>query len=271
MATSTRIDSAAADAYERDMVPGMFRHWTEMLVEIAAPRAGEHVLDVACGTGIGARLAADAAGEAGRVAGLDIDAGVIEYARQLTRDATHAMEWHCASALEMPFESATFDLCLCLQGLQFFPDRVKGLTEIRRVLKPGGRLVASIWGPLEHNKGHEAVVQALERGGVDASAAKRACSFTDPDAIRDAAAKAGFTRTDLRSVDGRARFASVDSFLNGMTKGSPSTRHAVALLADDARGRFFDDVRAALVPYMDSGLLAYPMRTHILVAHAAPN
>ena len=76
---------------------------------------------------------------------------------------------------------------------------------------------------------------------------------------------------DLRSVDGRARFASVNSFLNGMTKGSPSTRHAVALLADDARGRFFDDVRAALVPYMDSGLLAYPMRTHILVAHTAPN
>ena len=95
-----------------------------MLVEIAAPRAGEHVLDVACGTGIGARLAADAAGEAGRVAGLDIDAGVIEYARQLTRDATHAMEWHCASASRCPSNPRP-SICLCLQGLRFFPTASK--------------------------------------------------------------------------------------------------------------------------------------------------
>lgn len=261
-----RVDTSVAEAYERDMVPGMFRRWADMLVKLAAPRPGERVLDVACGTGIGARLAAAAMAGEGRVEGLDVDAGVIELARRLSDAEGYAAEWHCGNALELPFEAGTFDVCLCLQGLQFFPDRVKGLREMRRVLKESGRLVASIWGPLELNKGHEAVVRALECGGVDASSAKRACSLADPEEIKACAEKAGFGRIDLRFADGVSQFASIQSFLDGMTKGSPSTRHAVALLPDEARGRFFDDVRAALEPYVADGVLAYPMRTHILVA-----
>ena len=108
-------------------------------------------------------------GPTGRAVGIDIDPGVIELARQLSRGGETPMEWHCPSALEMPLESDVFDLALCLQGLQFFPDRLKGFAEIRRVLKPSGRLVASFWGPLESNKGHHVVVQGLERLGVDAA------------------------------------------------------------------------------------------------------
>lgn len=151
MASEKSIDTTVAEAYEQHMVPGMFRHWTELQVGLAAPKAGEHVLDVACGTGIGARLAAAHVGPTGRAVGIDIDPGVIELARQLSRGGETPMEWHCASALEMPLESDVFDLALCLQGLQFFPDRLKGFAEIRRVLKPSGRLVASFWGPLESN------------------------------------------------------------------------------------------------------------------------
>ena len=263
-ATNERIDTTAADAYEKHMVPGMFLRWSERVVALAAPQPGERVLDVACGTGIGARLAADVVGPAGKVVGLDVDAGVIETARKVAQHK--GIEWHCASALEMPFDDATFDLCLCLQGLQFFPDRVAGLTEIRRVLEPSGRLVASIWGALEFNKGHHAVVQALERQGVDASAAKKACSFSNAEEIRDASARAGFRTIELRSEDGVSHFASMQSFIDGMTIGSPSTRHAVARLPEGGRDIFVKDVSAMLEPYLGGGELAYPMRTHILIA-----
>lgn len=260
------IDTTAAEAYERHMVPGLFLHWAELLVRLAAPQPGEHVLDVACGTGVGARLAARALGSAGKIAGLDVDAGVVEVARKVAEKSGVAIEWHCANALEMPFEDAAFDLCLCLQGLQFFPDRVAGLSEIRRVLKPSGRLVASIWGPLAFNKGHVAVVQALESQNVDASPAKRACSFASPEDIRDTASRAGFTHIDLRTEDGVSQFASMQSFIDGMTVGSPSTRHAVARLSESGRDIFVKDVCAMLEPYLKEGRLAYPMRTHILVA-----
>jgi SAM-dependent methyltransferase len=262
------IDTTAAEAYEKYMVPGMFLHWAEMLVRIAAPRPDEHVLDVACGTGIGARLVAEVLGGRGKVAGLDIDGGVIEVARRTAGRCAMQIEWHCASALSMPFDAASFDLCLCFQGLQFLPDRAAGLAELRRILKPTGRLVASIWGPLEANAGHCAVVAALERQGVDAAPAKRACSFSDPEEIRAAAALAGFTRIEIKTEDGTSRFESIATFLDGMTIGSPSTRLAVARLPEAGRVVFARDVSAALEPYARNGRLEYPMRTHILVARS---
>jgi ubiquinone/menaquinone biosynthesis C-methylase UbiE len=264
--TGQHVDTTAADAYESHMVPGMFAWWSQFVVKLADPQPGEQVLDVACGTGIGARLASRAVGEAGRVVGLDLDPGVVEVGRRVACASATPIEWHCASALKMPFKDGEFDLCLCLQGLQFFPDRVAGLAEIRRVMKPSGRLVASLWGPLEFNKGHHAVVQALERQNVDASPAKRACSFADTDAIRDAVSRAGFSKVEIRTEDGVSHFASLQSFIDGMTIGSPSTRHAVALLPEGGRDRFVSEVGAVLEPYLRDGELAYPMRTHIVIA-----
>jgi SAM-dependent methyltransferase len=256
------IDTTAAEAYERHMVPGMFRHWTELLVRIAAPQPGEKVLDVACGTGIGARLAAPHVTPGGEIVGLDVDAGVIAVASKLAE----SVRWHCANALEMPFADATFDLCLCLQGLQFLPDRVAGLSELRRVLKPSGRLVASIWAALDFNKGHECVVRALESQGADAAPAKRACSFANAEEIRETASRAGFTHIEVRTEADVSHFASIRSFIEGMTVGSPSTRHAVARLAESGRATFVKDVTAMLEPYVKNAELQYPMRSHILVA-----
>ncbi len=179
-ASETRIDTTAAEAYERHMVPGMFLQWAEFIVNVAQPRTGEHVLDVACATGIAARVVSRYVGPNGRTVALDFDAGMIEVGRILTSAAQIPIEWHCADALAMPFRDASFDLCLSLQGLQFLPDRAAGFAEVRRVLKPAGRLVAGIWGLRELNKGQHEIVAALERQGVDASSAKRAFSFHDP-------------------------------------------------------------------------------------------
>lgn len=265
---SSSIDTTAAEAYERHMVPGMFLRWTHVALEHAAPRRGESVLDLACGTGIGARLAAPAVGQTSRIVGLDIEPGVIELARRLAQGDLASIEWHCGNALQMPFDADTFDLCLCLQGLQFFPDRLAGFSEVLRVLKPSGRLVATVWGPLESNKGHHVVVQALERQNVDASAAKRACSFADAEDIRQTAARAGFINIKLYTQDSVSQFESVQSFLDGMTRGSPSTRHAVARLSNEGRTRFDEEVRQMMESYLVDGVLAYPMRSHILSAYA---
>lgn len=85
------------------MVPGMFAHWTELVIGVVAPQPGDQVLDMACGTGIGARMATRFAGPTGNVIGVDIDPGVIEVARRLTQGTGTPMEWHCADALQVPF------------------------------------------------------------------------------------------------------------------------------------------------------------------------
>jgi len=260
------VDTTAGEAYEKHMVPGMFVRWAERAVSLAKLKPGEQVLDVACGTGIGARFAAKGVGRSGKVVALDLDAGVVEVARRLAETAGTPIECHCASALEMPLPDATFDVVFCLQGIQFFPGRVAGFAEIRRVLKPSGRLIATLWGPIEANKGHDAIVRALENQKVDAAPAKKACSFADPAAIRDAAARAGFGSVEILTEEGVTEYASFESFMEGMTVGSPSTRRAVQLLPDSGRARYTSDVRAALAPYIASDRLAYPMKTHIVLA-----
>ena len=260
------VDTTAGEAYEKHMVPGMFVRWTERAVNLAGLQPGEKVLDVACGTGIGARVAAKKIGRKGKIVGLDLDPGVVEVARRLAEAGGTLIEWHCASALEMPLPDAEFDVVFCLQGIQFFPDRVAGFAEIRRVLKRTGRLVATLWGPIESNKGHQAIVRALEDQKVDAAPAKKACSFADPAEIRDAAARAGFGSIEIRTEDGLTEYSSFESFVEGITVGSPSTRRAIQLLSDAGRDRFWVEVRAALTPYLVKGRLAYPMRTHIVVA-----
>ena len=98
--TNLSIDTTVAQAYESHMVPGMFAHWAAFVVSLVAPQSGERVLDVACGTGIGARVAARSVGSIGKVIGVDIDPGVIEVARGLVQDPDTPIEWHCASAPE---------------------------------------------------------------------------------------------------------------------------------------------------------------------------
>lgn len=260
----SRIDTAAAEAYEEHLVSRLFGPWAELAVDLAAPRPEEQVLDAACGTGIGARLAAPRVAPGGRVVGLDNDPGMIEVASRLAAAAGLAAEWSCRSALELPFDNGTFDLCLCLQGPQFLPDPAEGFLELRRVLKPSGRLVASVWCSIEHNKGHYALAQALERQGV--APAMRPFSLGDAERIEAMARQAGFHGIDLRAEDKLARFPSVEAFIDGVAAGAPATRHALAKLPKERRRVFVEDVVDILKPYVTEDELILPTRSHVIVA-----
>ena len=127
-----------AEDYERYLVPAFFHAFAGELVSLAAPWPGERVLDIACGTGALTRLLVERVGPNGHVTGLDLSAGMLAVARTLLDEPN--VDWHEGSALELPFPDGSFDLVTCQQGLQFFPDRPAGVREMRRVLKPGGRL-----------------------------------------------------------------------------------------------------------------------------------
>lgn len=137
---------SAPENYERYFVPAIGAPVAKDLMEIAALRPGERVLDVACGTGVVARLASQLVGADGTVAGLDINPGMLAVARSTT-PPDMAIEWHEASAEAMPLPEASFDAVLCQMGLQFMPDKHAALSEMRRVLTPGGRVVLNVPGP----------------------------------------------------------------------------------------------------------------------------
>src|SRR5689334_8372947 len=150
-----QLEGSAPELYQRYLVPAVTGQWAADLVERAALQPGERVLDVACGTGVVARLAAARVGPSGRVAALDLNPGMLAVARTLPGEpgegAAAVIEWYEDSALALPFPEASFEVAFCQLGLQFFPDRPQALQEMRRVLVSGGRLALSVFGPIEHN------------------------------------------------------------------------------------------------------------------------
>ena len=146
----------APENYERYFVPAIGFPLATELVEAAQLSPGERVLDVACGTGVVARLAAEQVGAAGHVTGLDVNSGMLAVARSVPSPV--AIEWREGAAEDTQLGTAAYDAALCQMGLQFFADRGAALAELYRVLAPGGRLVANVPGPMPP------VFQILQRG-----------------------------------------------------------------------------------------------------------
>jgi SAM-dependent methyltransferase len=137
---------SVVETYEEIYVPRIFIPWAKLLIDRAQLRAGESVLDVATGPGTVARLAAEQVGSSGRVVGTDISPAMIAVAQQKPGlPSTAPIEYVVAPAAPLPVADASFDVALCQQGLQFFPDCPAALREMHRALKPGGRLGAAVW------------------------------------------------------------------------------------------------------------------------------
>jgi ubiquinone/menaquinone biosynthesis C-methylase UbiE len=152
-----------AETYQAYFVPAMFTPWAKMLLDHATPQPGEHVLDVACGTGVVSRMIAPTAGANGRVVGLDVNPAMLAVARNQPAPDGAPIQWREESALAMSLPDASFDLVLCQQGLQFFPNHAAGVREMRRMLKPGGRAAVACWQSLDHNPAFKAMIQAEAR------------------------------------------------------------------------------------------------------------
>ena len=136
----------AAANYQRFFVPGIGLPVAEDLVAVAHLEPKERVLDVACGTGVVSRLAAERVGPDGSVTGLDLNPGMLEVARTSTPEGLR-IEWIEGNAEAMQLEDGAFDVVFCQMGLQFMPNKLAALREMRRVLAPGGRIYVNLPGP----------------------------------------------------------------------------------------------------------------------------
>jgi SAM-dependent methyltransferase len=139
-----QVGLGVPDHYDAYVAPLMKPFIAALLAAVVRP--GQRVLDVASGTGFATRAAASVVGAGGSVTGVDINPGMIEKARSQPTQVD--VEWHVGSALELPFDGGSFDAVICQQGLQFFPSPADGLAEMRRVLRPGGSLGATVWAPI---------------------------------------------------------------------------------------------------------------------------
>jgi ubiquinone/menaquinone biosynthesis C-methylase UbiE len=242
---------SAPENYERYFVPAIGAPLASGLVDLAALRAGERVLDVACGTGVVARLAAEHVGASGSVVGIDINPGMLAVARAAGPGAP-PIEWHEASADELPVADGSFDVSFCQMGLQFFPDKPLALREIRRVLAPGGRLLLNVPGPTPPIFAvlEEALVNHL--GPEPAAFVRAVFSLHEPAEIRDLLSSNGFENVEAKSAMRSLPLPAPAEFLWQYVHSTPLAA-AAAQLDNEARKSLEQEVVANWQPFSQDG------------------
>ena len=261
-----------AETYERYFVPAMFVPWAQVLLERAAPQPGERVLDVACGTGVVARHVAPKVGPTGAVVALDINPAMLAVARSVPTVEGAAIVWQEGSALALPFPEADFNLVLCQQGLQFFPDRLAALREMRRVLRPDGRVALSVNQALQDNPVYEALYSAIARHlGTTAAAIASPFALGDAGELRALLTAAGFQRVEVGPVTLIVRFPAPARFVQLTVLSSAAVLPVFAQMDPAARTELVEavarEMEPTLQPYIDGNIVAFPMAANIGLAY----
>lgn len=245
MGTSRLYSGTAAENYERYFVPAIARPVADDLLRLADPQPGERVLDVACGTGVIARLVAERVGSTGTVVGIDAAPDMIDVARSIAVPSGPAIEWRQADAASLPLPDAIFDVVCCQMGLMLFPDKGRALSEMRRVLVPGGRLALNTPGTI--NRPMAILANGLARH-VDAKLAgfvQAVFSMDDPAAHEGLLRGAGFADVEAKVVTTTMRLPPPREFLWQYINATPmgavvrqATEAAQTALEDDVVGQW---------------------------------
>jgi len=255
------------EIYERILVQPLFRPFAEELVARLEPAAGDSLLDVACGTGIVARIGREKLGRGARIVGVDAAPPMLAVARS----AEATVDWRQGSAMSLPVpEGERFSLITCHQGLQFFPDKPTAVREMRRVVAPGGRIAVACWVALSELPAARELNEIAERHVGPIADSRH--SFGDAQALEALLVDAGFThvRVDTVSHDVRLGDGALYARLNamaviGMTaKGKTMNDVERAELA----GRIAADSQDLIARLTTNGAFMFPLTSNIATARA---
>lgn len=258
-----QVVGSAPENYERYLVRSIFEPWAHDLVDLAALRSGDRVLDVACGTGIVARLAAKRIPD-GRAVGLDLNPGMLAVAQSVAPE----IEWREGSALEIPAPDSSFDVVFCQQGLQFFSDRHAAASQMRRVLVSGGRVAIACWSSITESPGFDALLAALRRHCPDGIGTMLApFSLSDSGELSRILREAGFKEPQAELKSRTLDFPSSSEFVRQYVSGSPLAG-PVGQLEDQKKEDLLEDVNTALAAYAGTGTLRFPITNQLVTASA---
>jgi ubiquinone/menaquinone biosynthesis C-methylase UbiE len=212
-----------AEIYDQLLVPLIFQAYANDLsyrVEKLEPR---NVLEIAAGTGVVTRVLASRLPDGTRVVATDLNEPMLNYAKA-KQVPSGAIEWRQADALSLPFEDNAFDVMVCQFGAMFFPDKVKAFGEARRVLKPGGRFVFSVWDRISENEFADVVTEALAQRFPDDPPrfmARIPHGYHDAAQIRAELNAAGFTEVETEVVEKTSRASSPHTVAHAYCQGTP--------------------------------------------------
>ncbi|MBN9386971.1 MAG: methyltransferase domain-containing protein [Chloroflexi bacterium] len=255
-----------ADRYEEATLnfgPALTR-----LLDLAALEPGDRVLDVATGPGVMARIAARAVGPSGQVVGVDIAEQSLEVARRkAAAEGLSQLTFQVEDAENLALPDAGFDAVFCSMGLMHFPNPEKALLEMRRVLKPGGRLLAAVWGEAEKSPFIQVALNTLARTFPPPKVERPSMfRFGQPPVLENLVSEAGFTDAHAEEITVEFAADNPAAYWQQFLDAAGITAVALAKQSQEVQDNLKKEVATDLAPYLKEGLYKLDSGITIVVA-----
>jgi ubiquinone/menaquinone biosynthesis C-methylase UbiE len=253
-----QVSEDAAAIYEEVYLPALFEEWCSLVIEAASIRRGDSVLDIACGTGALAVAVAEQIGPEGAAVGIDVNEGMLNIARS----KSSSVEWLKAPAEALPFSERRFDSVVSQFGLMYFEEQENAISEMVRVLQPGGSLAVVVWDRLERNIGlaaEELLWQQVIGEPVDETPYR----LGDKEVLEKLFKSRDLTRAEITTHTGTARFDSIKNWIHTGAKGWTDDD----ALGGDQLELLLRTAEKVLADYRTAeGTVAFPTSAHIVTA-----
>jgi ubiquinone/menaquinone biosynthesis C-methylase UbiE len=253
------------EMYERWLVGPLFRPWAELTLDKMKLFPGDRVLDIACGTGIVARVAKERLGDFGKVVGIDVSPDMLAVARGVAPN----IDWREGNATALPLsEGEQFDIVVCHQGLQFFPDKAGAVAQMSQALIQGGRLAIATWRSDEEIPFFRELRRVAEHhlGSI----ADQRYSFGDAALLEELLRDGGFQDIQVKTISRVMSFDDGEPFLRLNTMAFVGMSTAGKALSDQERKRVVEDIIRESVPvlqkYSAGSQLSFELRTNLATA-----
>lgn len=257
------ISAEQAEAYEERFVPALFRQWVEPVLEGAGPGPGDRLLDVACGTGVVARAAVDLVAPGGSVTGVDLNPAMLTVAQRVAP----GIEWRQGDAAALPFDDDAFDVVTCQAAIFFFPDPTGALTEMGRVIRPGGRVVVQAFSSLPAQPAYGPWVDMVARHAGPDAVTMLGTYWThgDPESMRSRCDDAGLRVSAVHEHTRPAFFPDIETMVLTEVNATPLRER----LDQAALDRILAESPEVLGHFVRDDRLVIPLSGYVLAATPA--
>jgi ubiquinone/menaquinone biosynthesis C-methylase UbiE len=255
--------------YDRHLVPLIFEPFAQDLAQRVALLSPSNVLETAAGTGVVTRALAPRLSPDANYVATDLNQPMLDYAAA-RQGADKRVSWRKADAQALPFDNGTFDVVCCQFGVMFFPDRISGYREARRVLKPGGCFAFSVWDRIEENIFADDVTNALAEFFPDDPPrflARTPHGYYDVARIRSELAKAGFSDVVIETKAEQSRASSPRHPAIAFCQGTP-LRNEIENREGGKLEAATDYAASVIANRHGSGEVAAKIQAHVVMAVA---